>query len=254
MGYTQSVFPGFESNPVVCIGFTVLLMKERRKEGLRPFGKPVPHAIWALEVFKHNGWGVEIFCTGEEVGTVRQWVYWHAPGLVDLVNEYRPTQVTGKERWLDRSLVGVFMGDRDKGWWEKGVDLRDIMMRLDRRGFLRKGLLPLERGEMKNEMIALLKEPIFRELMLALKARQVEDNETRSELIKLIEDYIKHPGIVSSEYDLLKRARAEGQLLESVLKLLARDQFDPVGCVILAQQDRGLQVDQMSSLSQVDID
>jgi hypothetical protein len=119
---------------------------------------------------------------------------------------------------------------------------------------LRKGLLTFERGERKNDMVALLREPIFREIVSNLREGQIGEYESRGELIRLIESYIKHPEIVSTEHDLLVRARAEGGLLESVLKLLARDQFDPVGCIILAQQDRELNVDKVSSLLEVDID
>jgi hypothetical protein len=129
-----------------------------------------------------------------------------------------------------------------------------VMKKLYRRGPVGKRLLPLAREKGINDMVAMLKAPVFRELMLVLKQKQVKENETRGELIKLIEGYIKHPGIVNQEYDLLARAKAEGELLESVLRLLARDQFDPIGCIILAQQDRELQVDQMSSLLKVDIE
>ena len=113
---------------------------------------------------------------------------------------------------------------------------------------------PFEKGERKNDMVALLKEQVFQNLVSDLKMKQNKENQTRGELIKLIEYYITHPEIVDMERDLLALAKAEGGLLESVLKLLARDQFDPVGCVILAQQDREIQVDKVSPLLEVDID
>lgn len=115
-------------------------------------------------------------------------------------------------------------------------------------------LLPLGKGERKNDMVALLKERVFRDLVSDLKTKQKEEGGTRGELIKLIGGYAKHLEIVGTECDMLVRAKAEGDLLESVLRLLALDQFDPLGCIILAQRDRGLQVDQVSSLLQVDID
>jgi vacuolar-type H+-ATPase subunit E/Vma4 len=93
-----------------------------------------------------------------------------------------------------------------------------------------------------------LQEPIFQEILSDLRLGGIEDNESRDELIKIIENYIRHPVIVDLKYDMLARAKVEGYLLESVLKLLARDQFDPVGCVILAQQDIEIKVDGMSSM------
>lgn len=129
-----------------------------------------------------------------------------------------------------------------------------VMRRLHRKRMTGREPLPLDRKKGGNDMVAMLKEPIFREVLLSLKTRQVSSSETRGDLIKLIEEYIKHPEIVSPEYDLLLRAKVEGSLLACVLKLLARDRFDPIGCIILAQQDRELQVDPVSSLFQVDLD
>lgn len=129
-----------------------------------------------------------------------------------------------------------------------------VMKRLHRKGLLRSGALPPTRKRETDDMVALLKEPIFLDLMVVLKTKKTSDTQTRGELIKLIESYIKHPEIVNPEYDLLMRAKVEGGLLESVLKLLMRDRFDPVGCIILAQQDRELQVDKMPSMSKVDLD
>jgi len=131
---------------------------------------------------------------------------------------------------------------------------RRVMKRLHRKRLIRKGLFSLDRKQEIDDMVAMLKEPIFREVMLVSKRRQIQDNQTRGELIKLIENYIRHPELVSSEYDLLMRAKVEGGLLECVLKLLARDQFDPVGCIILAQQERELQVDKVSPMSKVDLE
>lgn len=115
-------------------------------------------------------------------------------------------------------------------------------------------LLPLEKGEGKNNMVALLKDKTFRDLVSSLKTKQNDDSGTRGELIKTIGNYAKHLEMVGMECDLLERARVEGILLESVLKLLVQDQFDPLGCIILAQQDRGIQVDKVSSLFEVDVE
>jgi hypothetical protein len=140
-------------------------------------------------------------------------------------------------------------------FFEGGGMSKRVMEKLHRKGFLKNGFLPHRRKKETNDMVAMLKEPVFRELLLVLKTKKAQDNQTRVELIKSIEDYIKHPEIISPEYDLLMRAKVEGNLLESVLRLLMRDRFDPVGCIILAQQDRELNVDydQMSPLSQVDL-
>jgi hypothetical protein len=119
---------------------------------------------------------------------------------------------------------------------------------------LSEGLLPFGEEERKNDMVALLKEPIFQDMLSDLKARSIKYRESREDLIKAIESYVTHPVVVSTEHDMLERAKVEGCLLECVLKLLARDRFDPLGCMILAQQDRDMNVDQMSSLSQVDFD
>ena len=129
-----------------------------------------------------------------------------------------------------------------------------VMKRLHRKGFLRNGFLPPRRKRETVDMVAMMKEPVFLELMLDLKTRKTLDNQTRGELIKLIEGYTKHPEIVNSDYDLLMRAKVEGGLLECVLKLLMRDRFDPVGCIILAQQDRETAIDKVSPLLEVDVD
>lgn len=150
------------------------------------------------------------------------WRFFLWGGEVDTLRECRLEEVIKGEKSATHSFVGV--------------------------------LLPAEKGGRKNDMVALLKEKVFRDLVSDLKTRRNEDRETRSELIKLIGSYVKHIEIVGTECDLLVRARAEGDLLESVLRLLARDQFDPLGCIILAQQDREIKVDTVSSLLEVDID
>jgi hypothetical protein len=147
----------------------------------------------------------------------------------------------------------VVISGKGHFFFEEGS--RPIEMESPVKDFIIRGkFLPLLKGERNNEMVALLKEPVFRDLMSSLKTKRGKGCETRGELIKLIEDCIKHPEIVSQESDMLIRAEAEGRLLESVLRLLERDQFDPVGCMILAQQDRGVSVEQVSSLLEVDID
>jgi len=50
------------------------------------------------------------------------------------------------------------------------------------------------------------------------------------------------------------RAKVAGNLLESVLKLMVRDRFDPVGCIILAQQDREITLDTMPPLLEDDLE
>ena len=114
-------------------------------------------------------------------------------------------------------------------------------------------VLSCETGERENDMVALLKEKTFRDLVSNLKTKKNKGSENRGELIKKIGNYAKYLEVVGTECDLFERAKVEGILLESVLRLLAQDQLDPLGCIILAQQDREIQVDKVSSLLEVDI-
>jgi hypothetical protein len=252
--YTQMVFQGFEDTPIVYIEFVGVLMKDSQGKGLRIVEEPVLNAIWALQVFKYNGWGVEIFSLGAEVSIIMKWVSRYAPGLVNRINECCLEEIIKREKLANHSLMDVSASSCKESWFGKGVNWVGIMTMLNRMGFLRRGLLPLENGERKNDMVALLKDKVFGDLVSDLKTKRNEDNETRGEIIKLIESYVKHLEIVGTECDLLVRAKAEGGLLESVLRLLARDRFDPLGCIILAQQDREIQVDKVSSLLEVDVD
>jgi hypothetical protein len=131
------------------------------------------------------------------------------------------------------------------------------MVRLYRRGFLERGLLPLKkRAEGNRDMIASFREPIFREIVSDLRSEVEKDEEgqSREELVRSLESFIRHPGILNPTQDMLDRARVAGGLLESVLKLLVRDRFDPVGCIILAQQDRETKVDQVPPLPEDDVE
>lgn len=116
------------------------------------------------------------------------------------------------------------------------------------------GVVLPEKGERETDMVALLKDGVFQDLMSNLKTKKSKDVESRSELIKTIGNYAKHLEKVGTECDLLERAKVEGILLESILRLLVRDQFDPIGCIILAQQDRETQVDQVSSLFEAGVE
>jgi hypothetical protein len=115
-------------------------------------------------------------------------------------------------------------------------------------------LLPREKGERENDMVALLNEETFRDLVSNLRMKKSEDSETRGELIKAIESYVKYIEKIGTECDLFERAKVEGILLESVLRLLAQDHLDPLGCIILAQQDREIQVDKVSPVFEVDVE
>jgi hypothetical protein len=244
-GYTQLVFQDFEDTSVVHIEFVGILMKDNREGNLRVVEEPVLNAIWALQVFKHNGWEVEIFSLGEGVDIIREWVSRYAPGLVNRIKECCWEEGIKEEKLANHLLVNMF---------GKEVNWVGVMTMLNRVGFLRRGLLPLESERRRNDMVAMLKEKVFQDLVSGLKTRQKEDRETRGELIKLIEGHVKHLEFVGTEGDLLVRAKAEGDLLESVLRLLARDQFDPLGCIILAQQNREIYVDKVSPLLEVDVD
>jgi hypothetical protein len=252
--YTQVVFQDPEDTPVVYIEFVGVLMKDNRGKGLRIVEEPVLNAIWALQVFKYNGWEVEIFSLGAEVSIIMKWISRYAPGLVNRIKECCLEEIIKEEKLTDHSLMDVFASGCKEYWFEKEVNWVEIMTTLNKMGFLRKGLLPLEKGERKSDMVALLKEKVFEDLVSDLKTKKNKSGETRGELIKLIESYVKHLEMVGMECDLLVRAKAEGGLLESVLRLLERDQFDPLGCIILAQQDREIQVDKVSSLLEVDVD
>jgi hypothetical protein len=236
--------------PVVHINLGGVLIHESLGQDSNFVGGSVTGAVWALRTFKYNGWEVEIFSSGRAVSLAEAWVAQNGGGnLVDRILVY-----SGEEESLNRSVKDASEGSTCNFWFGKGVGWFDVMTKLERRGFLRRGLLPLEKGERTNDMVAMLKEPVFRDLVADLKARQTGTDETRDELIKLIENYARHPGIVNSEHDMLDRAKFEGYLLETVLRLLARDRFDPVGCIILAQQDRGTPVAQVSPLLEVDLE
>jgi hypothetical protein len=234
---------------VAHISFDWILVKGGQGEDLTLVGESAKDVIWALQTFKYNNWEVEIFSSVEEVSLVKEWVSRNGVGLVDRVSLY-----STEDESLNLSVASAFKQGLQECWLGKGDHWREVMMKLNRRGFFKKGLLPLEKGERANDMVAMLKEPVFRDLVSDLKGKKTDQGETRDELIKSIEGYIRHPEILDEGCDLLVRARAEGGLLESVLRLLARDQVDPVGCIILAQQDRETSVDQVSPMFEVGID
>jgi len=137
-------FPILDNTPAVAIDFDDTLAEYTGWQGPHHVGKPRKHAIWALKCFKHNGWEVEIFTSRSLTEPIWDWVDKYAPGLVDRVNDTRPSHphdVPGRES--HKPKVDLFIEDRTPEWFGEPLDWLKIMERLDQKGILQHGLLPL---------------------------------------------------------------------------------------------------------------
>jgi hypothetical protein len=239
---------------VVSINFEGALVRNG-EDFVESIGEPIPNAIWALRVFKHNNWEVEIFSERAEVDHLWGWVSCHAKGLVDRINESRPIDDSGQNQKTGPFPVDAFIDSRNESWLDREIDWVEVMVRLYRKGFLERGLLLSDdKDEREKDMIETLMEPLFREIVSDMETDELEAMESREDLIREIESYVKRLDIVNSQHDTLARAKVAGGLLESVLKLLVKNRFDPVGCIILAQQYREKGFDSVSSLFETDIE
>lgn len=143
-------FPMIGEVPVVAIDLDDTLAVYNGWEGPDHFGPPRPKAIWALRCFKHNGWEVEIFTSRQDPTRVKKlWVDKYAPGLIDRINESRNIKddhpLPGRDS--PKPKVDLFIDDRSEYWFGRELDWEEIMERLNKRGFLPKGLLSSEASD-----------------------------------------------------------------------------------------------------------
>lgn len=228
-------FPTYGNTPVVSIDFDGTLAEYDGWKGHDHTGKPLPGAIWALKVFQHNGYEVEIFTSRTRMDFVWRWVYDHAHGLVKRVNKTRKIS----KNHSCKPVVDIFIDDKSEYWVGKKVNWREIIRRLLKRGFFPRGILE---GE---EMLGILDVSEFRDYLCDIQEESDICGQNKDVLGEIERYFLENSKALNEEKDQVHRATVGGKLLHSVLVLLTQQNLDPFGCLLLANQKSNYEMPEM---------
>jgi hypothetical protein len=91
-------------------------------------GPPRPNAIWALQIFKANGWEVVLHTNRSNHELLQAWIDEFAPGLIDYIN----THPKNAELSMNpgKPVADLFIDDRDFFWLGRPVDWQVVIRRL----------------------------------------------------------------------------------------------------------------------------
>jgi hypothetical protein len=187
---------------------------------------PLPEALWALRVFCHNDWKVVIMTERDELSLTRDWVNQYFRGKENRI-EYCDLR--------DRNYfnVDLIIDDRSDYWIGRQFNWSEVVQRLFIRGLLNQGLLPKD----EDSMMEILEDRNFSEYMEEVRG-DLRNNAHENDIQDLERYAFETIEAVSSDSDRIYRALVGGHLLRTVLSLLTKQRFDPLGCLLLAQQEK----------------
>ncbi|MBY0587917.1 HAD family hydrolase [bacterium] len=131
-------FPLFD-RPIVAIDVDDTLCEYDGQYHPDRLGSPRPFAIWALRVFRANGYEIVLHTNRSNHDLLRTWADEHAPGLVDYINSHPKNAELGMNP--GKPVADLFIDDRDTYFLGQPVDWIPLINRLAAAGYLPLGVV-----------------------------------------------------------------------------------------------------------------